>query len=66
MTFYSVFSQLIYHELSKTEKENFVFSPLRHVQHTHACFECSPCKEISIYAFPKKELRGLSPNFLIL
>ncbi len=21
------------------------------------------CKEISIYAFPEKELRGLSPNF---
>ncbi len=36
ITFYSIFSQLIYHELSKTEKENFVFSPLRHVQHPHA------------------------------
>jgi hypothetical protein len=23
------------------------------------------CKEISIFVFPEKELRGLSPNFLI-
>ncbi len=25
----------------------------------------SHCKEISIYVFPEKELRGLSPNFHI-